>query len=60
MPPLKPIKGSLKDHILMVLYMVFNGEIQEEINGLLTSINGETTFWGAGRGGHSRASLGRR
>ena len=25
-PPLKPIKGSLKSSVLMVLYTVFNGE----------------------------------
>ena len=27
MPPLKAIKNSLKEYALMVLYMVFNGEI---------------------------------
>ena len=31
MPSLKPVKSSLKDHVLMVLYMVFNGEIKEEL-----------------------------
>ena len=31
MPSLKPIKELSKDHVLMVLYMVFNGEIKEEL-----------------------------
>ncbi len=31
MPPLKPIKSSLKGNILMVLYMVFNGEINKKL-----------------------------
>ena len=32
MPPLKSIKNSLKEYALMVLYMVFNGENNEEYN----------------------------
>ena len=31
MPSLKPVKSSLKDHALMALYMVFNGEIKEKL-----------------------------
>ena len=29
MPPLKSIKNSLKEYALMILYMVFNGEVGE-------------------------------